>query len=106
MRLTMRMRPPSAVQRLWYRRLGMEPPMFQGSTGPWHADYARLVPHQYRRFHQAYATAFGYFWQPCPLCSRPYGGHQIGGSIPDPTNPPHGYITICPDCTRAQVRDQ
>jgi hypothetical protein len=31
-----------------------------------------------RSFHQAYAWLFGYFWLPCPLCDRMFGGHECG----------------------------
>lgn len=100
MKLKLKLRPPAAIQRLWYRRLGMDLPLSVGSTGPWHADYVRLVPYRYRRFHQTYATAFGFFWMPCPLCNRPFGGHEGGESVPDPTNPPNGGLIICSDCTQ------
>ena len=31
-----------------------------------------------RRLHQFYAWAFGYFWIPCPVCGRMFGGHEVG----------------------------
>lgn len=31
-----------------------------------------------RKLHQLYARVFGYFWLPCPLCSRMFGGHETG----------------------------
>ncbi len=46
------------------------------------------------------------YWLPCPLCDRPYGGHErayltdLPSSVPDPTNPPC-HVAVCPPCTRA-----
>jgi hypothetical protein len=31
-----------------------------------------------RRLHQAYAVLVGYFWLPCPVCGRMFGGHECG----------------------------
>lgn len=30
-----------------------------------------------RQLHKIYAFWAGYFWLPCPLCNRPFGGHEI-----------------------------
>jgi hypothetical protein len=30
-----------------------------------------------RFLHKLYAHAVGYFWLPCPICGRMYGGHEI-----------------------------
>lgn len=57
-----------------------------------------------RRLHQLYAWALGYFWLPCPLCRRPFGGHEwrdIDGqvsSVPRPAAPGTSWA-ICPRCT-------
>jgi hypothetical protein len=59
-----------------------------------------------RWVHHARAELMGYFWAPCPLCGRHFGGHEWRdrdgkpASIPDATEPglAHG---ICPACTRA-----
>lgn len=32
-----------------------------------------------RLFHRLYALIFGYFWLPCPVCRRYFGGHEKGG---------------------------
>lgn len=56
-----------------------------------------------RWFHHLRAIIGGYFWLPCPLCGREYGGHEwrdIDGKssvIPDRPGQNKG---ICPDCTR------
>jgi hypothetical protein len=48
----------------------------------------------------------GYFWLPCDLCGREFGGHEwlirykLPASIPKPGHPGMG-TGICPDCTRA-----
>lgn len=72
---------------------------------------ARNGPAQWmpRAWHRRYATWFGYFWLPCPLCREPSGGHEWRpyrgrvDSIPDPAYPPGTgrSIGICPRCTKA-----
>ena len=27
--------------------------------------------------HRLYAWTFGYFWKPCPICGKYFGGHEI-----------------------------
>lgn len=34
-----------------------------------------------RWWHRLYARLAGYFWLPCPVCGRMFGGHEIGGII-------------------------
>jgi hypothetical protein len=31
-----------------------------------------------RTLHKWYARLNGYFWQPCPVCGQPFGGHEHG----------------------------
>lgn len=81
-----------------YRARGIEPPL-AASGHPW----AALIPYRFRAFHRAYAASHGYFWLRCLLCSEPHGGHEIAGTVPDPTRPGVG-IMICPECTRSQNR--
>lgn len=72
-RITLTLKPLTFLDRLWYRRIGITPPLSSSrDSGRW----ARLVPYRFRRFHQAYAASHGYFWMPCPLCDRPFGGHE------------------------------
>ena len=33
-----------------------------------------------RFLHKAYADFFGYFWKPCPLCTKEFGGHEYSGA--------------------------
>jgi len=59
-----------------------------------------------RWLHRLYAWTLGYFWAPCPLCGRYFGGHEwlIDDDLPCtiPTGEPGGGgLGICPDCTRA-----
>ena len=96
-------RPPGWLQRAWYRRLHLAQPLFTGHSGPWHADWVRLLPYRPRFVHRAYATLAGYFWLPCVLCDRPFGGHESGGDIPDPLTGPGRGITICSRCTCARA---
>lgn len=34
-----------------------------------------------RWLHRVYAFLFGYFWVPCPICGRMFGGHENGGTL-------------------------
>jgi hypothetical protein len=34
-----------------------------------------------RWVHRLYAHFFGYFWLPCPICGRPFGGHEKGETL-------------------------
>ncbi len=92
--------PPGWRQRLWYRYLRIPAPLAT-SDGQGSAGWARLIPYTWRAFHRRYATRHGYFWLPCTLCDRPFGGHESGDSIPDPTRPIGAGIVICSQCTRA-----
>lgn len=101
--VTIATRPPSRVQRAWYRRLGVIAPLSVGSTGPRYADYVRLLPYQWRWLHKTFAHSHGYFWLPCVLCNRPFGGHEAGDTIPDPVQGGPFNISICSDCTRRRA---
>lgn len=74
---------------------------------PWQLQlFALLVPYRLRRIHERYAQTHGYFWLPCPLCGKPFGGHEwrrAAGrpdSVPNPMEPTQ-YVGICPRCTVA-----
>jgi hypothetical protein len=95
------LRPPSWLARIWYRRLGVTPPLAENRS--WD-DVFRLAPYGWRWFHRAVAESGGFFWLPCPLCDWPFGGHESGGTVPDPTKEPtesgsYG-VMICSQCTR------
>jgi hypothetical protein len=96
--------PPSWLERIWYRRLGMPLPLSTGSSLPI-GNLLRLAPYSWRRFHHFVADWLGYFWLPCPLCGADFGGHESGESIPDPARPPHGGIAICSRCTITRNRE-
>lgn len=104
---TIRLGPPGWHHKAWYAYLGLPCPDLVPRPGPMGSDWARLVPYENRRFHWAYAKRHGFYWIPCPLCDRPFGGHEAAGSIPDPMYPPkspHGpfySLHICSQCTRA-----
>jgi hypothetical protein len=54
-----------------------------------------------RFLHRWYAQTFGYFWLPCPLCGRPFGGHEWGRTLERPaciiTGPGTG-TGVCDGC--------
>lgn len=62
-----------------------------------------------RWMHRIYARMFGYFWSPCPICRRPFGGHEWRNHDGMPSSvyrfdverDAYIYTGICPDCTRA-----
>ena len=94
------MRPPTRLERLWYRWLRTTPPLTT-SPLPRSQAWIRLLPQSWTHIHRWYAARHGLFWLPCILCGRHSGGHQWGGSIPDPTRGPGATVGICPHCTRA-----
>jgi hypothetical protein len=59
-----------------------------------------------RMAHSMWASRFGYFWMPCPICDVSFGGHQwktsteLPGEIRHPTEP-FKHIAICPRCRKA-----
>lgn len=62
-----------------------------------------------RKLNKAFANLNGYFWLPCPLCGKKFGGHEwrdyngLSSHINDPDYPPLSGRGkgICPDCTKA-----
>jgi hypothetical protein len=59
-----------------------------------------------RFLNKVYASIFGYFWIPCPLCGKEFGGQEWksydgkSDSIPSKKNIGAGE-GICPDCTKS-----
>ena len=50
-----------------------------------------------RSLHKLYAHVFGYFWLPCPLCGRMFGGHEWGTGDYVMTSWSSGY-GVCSNC--------
>jgi hypothetical protein len=106
--VTMRLRrPPAWLRAIRHLRNPNGAWPFMESHPWWQHWFATLVPYRARWAHRRYADALGYFWLPCPLCTRPFGGHEwrpVAGreaSIPDPLAGPGSSVGICPRCTRA-----
>lgn len=66
-----------------------------------------------RLWNKFYAWVAGYFWLPCPVCGRSFGGHEwkdIPGhqnSVPTKLFRRGSHATgICPDCTKLGVGDR
>lgn len=55
---------------------------------------------RFRWLNEWYAYLFGYFWLPCPLCGKYFGGHERGNSqyASIPTNKPGSREGVCPEC--------
>ncbi len=84
-------------------------------NGPMTKDEARsFVLKEYRWLQHLYAELNGYFWIPCPLCGKYFGGHEWkdrkGHKSDIPVGPRSGTIhhgtAICPDCTLAGLGDE
>jgi hypothetical protein len=91
--------PPRWSDRVWARRHHTTPPI---ATSGGRGNFARLVPYRWRWFHRWYADLMLFFWIPCPLCDRPFGGHEVAGDVPDPTRQPGGLICVCSPCARSR----
>jgi len=63
---------------------------------PWHW---RLRP--WRWIHRARAKFGGYFWLPCALCGRFYGGHEWTDEYVRIRTGEHTGQGVCPWCARA-----
>lgn len=84
---------PEPVARV-FRRRGLDVPEMETERPP-----AATWPYLPRWRHRAYANRHGYFWLPCLLCLRPFGGHEVVDRIPDPMKGGPFFISICPACT-------
>lgn len=51
------------------------------------------MPFKPRWINRLYAHILGYFWLPCNICGKNYGGHETYGSSNIT------MTTICPTCT-------
>lgn len=60
---------------------------------------SKLIVKLPRIFHRIWAFMNVYFWLPCPLCGKYFGGHEIYDSFAQSimTNH-HSGKTVCPDC--------
>jgi hypothetical protein len=72
---------------------------------------AMLVGCDLRDNEHLYAVTHGYFWLPCPICNKPFGGHEWKesngsrfGAVKEPGDHPGVCTGICPECTRALER--
>lgn len=74
----------------------------RGITTPYSSttfDPASLWPYEPREPHERHARDRGYFWLPCPLCGREFGGHEITDSIHVDGDRPGLFTGICPVCS-------
>jgi hypothetical protein len=57
-----------------------------------------------RIYHKLYAKSTGYFWLPCPLCGREFGGHEWGDSpwATIPTDIENSRTGVCPACEQSR----
>lgn len=91
--VTLTMGPVPWVYARVFRSRGMKVPVMSSPRSP-----GALIPLRLRSLHKAWAQSHHYFWLPCILCGREYGGHEVSDSISDPTYIGREYV-ICPFCT-------
>jgi hypothetical protein len=94
--VTLTMKPIPLRYGVVYERRGMTVP--DASSGK---HWGALVPYRFRAVHKWIANTYGFYWLPCPVCSRPFGGHEIGGSVPleESSDGSGMFQCICPSCT-------
>jgi len=54
-----------------------------------------------RLFNFIYAKLFGYFWLPCRVCGRNFGGHEVGSWTPlivEELSGQHAYCVCSREC--------
>lgn len=54
-----------------------------------------------RLLNKIYAKLFGYFWLPCPICGKMFGGHECGGTLRITIRRGKG---VCSDCGGKAIR--
>ena len=50
-----------------------------------------------RTLNRMYAWLFGYFWLPCHVCGRMFGGHEIANIFTAALITADGAYCVCPD---------
>ena len=58
------------------------------------------VPYRYRWIHCMYAFLWRYFWLPCPLCHRNFGGHEWKETLYTSWDDGVGVCPMCADIAR------
>lgn len=56
-----------------------------------------------RWLHKIWAYLRGYFWLPCPMCGKMFGGHEIGGHLMENWTDGQGVCRHC--ATEAERRN-
>lgn len=66
---------------------------------------ARRNSPQMRTMNRLYAWLFGYFWLPCPICRRMFGGHEVkrGYIVSLMSSRSEGQV-VCPRCKVEAIR--
>lgn len=108
-RITVKLRPVPRWLRAYQRWRYPHGVHTEAQSRPWWWQwFAVLVPGGWRWAHRAYAERNGFFWIPCPLCDRSFGGHELRNvhakpsSVPDPCDETGQlWVGICPRCTKA-----
>jgi hypothetical protein len=56
-----------------------------------------------RWLNKMYANAMGFFWQPCPICGRMFGGHETAETILMNKDLNTGWC-VCEKCEKEAAR--
>lgn len=57
-----------------------------------------------RAWNQFYANSRGYFWLPCPICGKEFGGHEVDeGTAIVPSGRKRIFIMVCNLHTQEQA---
>lgn len=57
--------------------------------------FAKRIPYKPRFINWLWAIWGGYFWLPCPICKKKFGGHEMSGQVLLTYG--HGK-GVCPKC--------
>lgn len=53
-----------------------------------------------RFLHKIYANLFGYFWLPCGVCGKHFGGHEVVFTVPLVEADGRAYSVCSHECGR------
>jgi len=55
-----------------------------------------------RFIHKLYANLHGYFWLPCPICKKMFGGHEISNT--SIMTSWHSGECVCLNCSNKAIK--
>lgn len=67
----------------------------------WRKGYFEKLPYRPRLLHWVIAAWGGFFWLPCDICGKNYGGHEPHGSL---YHSAFGGKSVCRNCKEEAER--